>query len=146
MPVCLAKNSRNLLPNVKPHSIRLVSNVSSVTVFLIFLFFFIGKIFSPEKYALITLFSSILLLGALRLCFLHISIKKNPKNYVMLYMGILPEHKGLGSALCNSILEELKEKNIPSIGALAHDGKKTQNYASDCIEDRYEYVLLKKKL
>lgn len=72
--------------------------------------------------------------------------RKNPKEYVMLYMGILPKHKGLGSALSNSIMEELRKKNVPSIGALAMDGKVTQKYASDMIKEKYEYVLLEKEV
>ena len=71
-------------------------------------------------------------------------IKKHPKSYVMLYMGVLPEHRGLGKALVYSIVEELKKSHLPSIGALAHDGKINQNYAKEKIEDRYEYVLLER--
>ena len=64
----------------------------------------------------------------------------------MLYMGVNKEHKGLGKALVYSIVEELKKSNLPSIGALAHDGKINQNYASEVINSRYEYVLLERKL
>jgi GNAT superfamily N-acetyltransferase len=71
-------------------------------------------------------------------------IKKNPDEYVMLYMGVLPEHRGLGSALAQSIIQELKASKLPSIGALARDGKVTQNYAKEKIENKYEYVLLEK--
>lgn len=69
-------------------------------------------------------------------------IKKQPKEYVLLYMGVDQNHKGLGSALVESIIKELQVENLSSIGALARDGKVTQDYASDIIEDRYEYVLL----
>lgn len=72
--------------------------------------------------------------------------KKKPKEYVMLYMGVDQEHKGLGSSLVYSIINELKESNLPSIGALARDGKVSQNYAKDLIETQYEYVLLEKNL
>ena len=71
-------------------------------------------------------------------------MKKNPKEYVMLYMGVAPEHQGLGKALVYSILTELKEKKVPSIGALSRDGKITQNYVSDLCIDKYEYVLLER--
>ncbi len=72
--------------------------------------------------------------------------RKKPKAYVMLYMGVDQNHKGLGKALVYSIVEELKKNNLPSIGALAHDGKINQNYAKEKINSRYEYVLLERKI
>jgi len=72
--------------------------------------------------------------------------KRHPKEYVMLYMGVDQSHKGLGKALAYSIMMELRSSHLPSIGALARDGKVTQNYAEDLIECRYEYVLLEKKI
>jgi hypothetical protein len=64
----------------------------------------------------------------------------------MLYMGVDRAHHGLGRALVYSIIQELNASKKPSIGALARDGKVTQNYAKDMIEDVYEYVLLEKSL
>ncbi len=75
-----------------------------------------------------------------------LKIKMKPKSYVMLYMGVDQNHKGLGKALIYSIVEELKRSNLPSIGALAHDGKISQNYAPEKITSRYEYVLLERKI
>ncbi len=75
-----------------------------------------------------------------------LKLRKKPKGYVMLYMGVDSNHHGLGKALVYSIVEELKKSNLPSIGALAHDGKINQNYASEVINSRYEYVLLERKL
>ena len=72
--------------------------------------------------------------------------KHKPKEYVMLYMGADQEYKGLGSSLVYSIINELKESNLPSIGALARDGKVSQNYANDLIDNIYEYVLLEREL
>ena len=72
--------------------------------------------------------------------------KKHPKGYVMLYMGVDQKHIGLGKALVYSIVEELKKNNLPSIGALAHDGKINQNYAKEVINSRYEYVLLERTI
>jgi len=72
--------------------------------------------------------------------------RKKPKGYVMLYMGVDQNHKGLGKALVYSIVEELKKNNLPSIGALAHDGKINQNYAKEKINSRYEYVLLERNI
>ncbi len=72
--------------------------------------------------------------------------KKNPKSYVMLYMGVDQSHRGLGKALVGSIMEELRKSGLPSIGALARDGKVTQKYGEEHIENQYEYVLLEKYL
>ncbi len=73
-----------------------------------------------------------------------LQIKNKPKQYVMLYMGVDSEHTGLGSALVYSIMKELAKSKLTSIGALARDGKITQNYVKDLIKNRYEYVLLEK--
>ena len=72
--------------------------------------------------------------------------KKHPKRYVMLYMGVRPEHQGLGKALVFSIIKELEHSRLTSIGALARDGKITQKYVSEEVTDVYEYVLLQKDL
>ena len=64
----------------------------------------------------------------------------------MLYMGVDRNHTGLGKALASSIVEELKQNNLPSIGALAKDGKITQKYGSDAIDAQCEYVLLERKI
>ncbi len=73
-------------------------------------------------------------------------LKKKPKRYVMLYMGVDQAHRGLGKAIVYAIMKELEQNHLPSIGALAKDGKLTQNYAAEDITDRYEYVLLEKTL
>lgn len=75
-----------------------------------------------------------------------LNIKKKPKKYIMLYIGVDPKHTGLGKALTYSIMKELINKNALAIGALARDGKITQNYVDDLIEDRYEYVILERKI
>ncbi len=69
-------------------------------------------------------------------------IKKNPERYVMLYMGVDQDHRGLGKAIVYSIMKELEHNGLPSIGALARDGKVTQTYAAEEIRNVYEYVLL----
>lgn len=74
-----------------------------------------------------------------------LKLKRKPKEYVMLYMGVDQEHRGLGKAIVYSIITELKKSNLPSIGALARDGKVTQNYIEELIENKYEYVLLEEK-
>ena len=71
-----------------------------------------------------------------------LKLKKSPGRYIMLYMGVYPEHRGLGKALVYSVMKELMATGLPSIGSLIRDGKINQKYASDMIEDVYEYVLL----
>lgn len=73
-------------------------------------------------------------------------IKKKPKEYVMLYMGVKKEHTGLGKALIGAIEEELKKNKLPSIGALARDGKITQKYGEELVKEKYEYVLMERKI
>lgn len=73
-------------------------------------------------------------------------IRRKPKRYVMLYMGVHQEHRGLGKALVGCIMDELKKSGLSSIGALAGDGKPTQKYGEEHIERQYEYVLLEQML
>lgn len=75
-----------------------------------------------------------------------LKIKKNPKEYIMLYMGVLKEHKGLGKAIVYEINEELKRQRKSGIGALMRDGKITQTYSEEIVNFQYEYVLLEKKV
>lgn len=72
--------------------------------------------------------------------------RKHPDRYVMLYMGVDQKHRGLGKALVYAIMKELMKSGLPSIGALARDGKVTQNYAEEEKTSIYEYVLLKHEL
>ncbi|MBR2523484.1 MAG: hypothetical protein IKE53_03490 [Clostridiales bacterium] len=73
-------------------------------------------------------------------------LRKKPKKYVMLYMGVDQNHRGLGKAIVYAIMKELMASGLPSIGALARDGKVTQDYAHDDVTDVYEYVLLERKI
>ena len=68
--------------------------------------------------------------------------KKSPDSYVMLYMGVDPKHKGLGSAFAEAIRGELKIQQVPSVGALIRNGNYSQNYVKKLIDFAYEYVLL----
>lgn len=71
-----------------------------------------------------------------------LKLKRKPKEYVMLYMGVDKNHTGLGKALVGAIEEELKKNKLPSIGALARDGKITQKYGEELVKEQYEYVLM----
>lgn len=72
--------------------------------------------------------------------------KKYPKEYVHLYLGAKEEHLGLGTVLSEKVLEKMRESQIPSVGALIHEGKVTGGYFKDLVEKRYEYVLFGKYL
>ena len=74
------------------------------------------------------------------------ALKKKPKRYVMLYMGVKEPHWGLGKALVGSIMEELRVNGLPSVGALTRDGKVTRQYGREHIVECCEYVLLEKRL
>lgn len=71
-------------------------------------------------------------------------IRKHPKEYVMLYMGIDAAHKGLGKAVTEAVKEELQKAGTPSIGALIRKGNINRGYFAKLVDYEYEYVLLKK--
>ncbi|MBQ2803450.1 MAG: hypothetical protein IJF07_06085 [Lachnospiraceae bacterium] len=75
-----------------------------------------------------------------------LQIKKKPKDYVMLYMGVDREHAGLGKALAETIKEELKKHKTPSVGALIRKGNINKDYFKELIDFEYEYVLMEKKI
>ncbi|MDO4283079.1 MAG: hypothetical protein Q4D02_05510 [Clostridia bacterium] len=72
--------------------------------------------------------------------------KKTLKSYVLLYMGVKREHVGLGKAIAYTILENAKKNEYCTIGALIKSGKTNEMYLKDKIENKYEYILLEKKL
>lgn len=75
-----------------------------------------------------------------------ITIKMITKEYVMLYMGVAKEHRGLGKALAEEIKTELSKSGASSIGALIRSGNINENYFKNLIEREYEYVLLEKEI
>jgi len=72
--------------------------------------------------------------------------RSHPKEYVMPYLGVDRNHRGLGKAIAYSISEELKKSKLPSINALIRDGKVNLKYGEEVIEGQYEYVLLERKI
>ena len=75
-----------------------------------------------------------------------INKKKNPKEYVILYMGVDGKHLGTGSALAEDIKNELCKNGSTSIGALILEGKVTGLYYSDLFTGKSKYVLLERNL
>ncbi len=74
------------------------------------------------------------------------SQKRKPRSYVMLYMGVDQNHRGLGKALAESVREELKIQRVPSVGALIREGNCNKDYMEELRDFEYEYVLLEKPL
>lgn len=72
--------------------------------------------------------------------------KKKPDSYVMLYMGVDPEHRGLGKAFAEAIRQELKAQRVPSVGALIRSGNSNEGYVGQLIDFAYEYVLLERRI
>lgn len=72
--------------------------------------------------------------------------KRKPRSYVMLYMGVDGEHRGLGKALAEDIRSELKRLQVPSVGALIRDGNINKNYMENIKDFEYRYVLFKKNI
>ncbi|MDE5576839.1 MAG: hypothetical protein K2J11_05595 [Oscillospiraceae bacterium] len=72
--------------------------------------------------------------------------KRKPRSYVMLYMGVDPNHRGLGKAFAETIRRELKVQRVPSVGALIRDGNSNQDYMAQLRDFEYEYALLRKAI
>lgn len=75
-----------------------------------------------------------------------LSIKRSPKAYVMLYLGVDEAHRGLGKALSHSIMMELRRSGATSIGALILEGKANASYYADLIEYQYHYILMETEI
>lgn len=72
--------------------------------------------------------------------------KLHCRNYVMLYMGVLPQHRGLGKAIAQTVIGQVRRQRVTAIGALIHLGKETEKYAGHVLKGRCEYLLFEKKL
>ena len=78
---------------------------------------------------------------------MHIlKIKKKADEYMITYMGVAPEHRGLARAITYLTIEELKKRNATSMGALIREGTVTNNFAKDMLNFSYEYVLMEKNV
>lgn len=73
-------------------------------------------------------------------------LKNFNKSFVAQYIGVRPEHKGLGKAIMYTILEEAKKCNGKIVGALIEENKVTGKYFDDAITNKYNYVLLEKEI
>lgn len=75
--------------------------------------------------------------------FAKLFLKKiRSSNYVLLYMGVKPKHKGLGNAIAQTMIDKVKVRRATSIGSLIKEGKVTQGYVQDKITSTNTYALL----
>lgn len=72
--------------------------------------------------------------------------RKGCDDYVLLYMGVEPEHTGLGKAITQAVITRLAELEAQSIGSYIHEGKINQMYADDINCGHYEYLLFERTL
>lgn len=72
--------------------------------------------------------------------------KRRLKRAVLLYLGVLPEHLGLGLAMLASLSPTLDKKKMSLIGALIQKDKLTASYASGEITQTRHYALWSKQL
>ena len=75
-----------------------------------------------------------------------LKIRRSPQEYSIPYMGVAPEHAGLGNALSELLREDLCRKNCTSVSALIHDGKVTGGFYKILLTHQSEYVLMERML
>jgi GNAT superfamily N-acetyltransferase len=68
------------------------------------------------------------------------------RRYVMLYLGVRPQHHGLAKAIIKTVITTAFLRQASYIGALIVDGKVTAEYGKDAIATQYHYALLEKQL
>lgn len=73
-------------------------------------------------------------------------IKKNPTEYIVLYLAADTGSVGLGGALIHDVRNILYRKGCTSIGALIKEGNVTGKMYEDLYTDKFNYVLLEKNL
>ena len=73
-------------------------------------------------------------------------IRRRPTEYSIPYMGVSPEHAGLGNALSELLKQDLSRKQCTSISALIHDGKVSGGFYRILLTHQSEYVLMERTL
>jgi len=74
------------------------------------------------------------------------SIKKDPDEYVILYLAANEKCFGLGGALIQMIKNELYKNQCNSIAGLIHEGNTSEKYYSELHTEKFEYVLYSQPL
>lgn len=73
-------------------------------------------------------------------------MKNKIKDYILLYMGVDKDSLGLASALAEITKRDLCKYKFTSIGALIHEGKVSNSFYKELIEEKYEYVLMGREI
>lgn len=73
-------------------------------------------------------------------------VKRNPDEYVVLYMGADPSASGLGGSLAHRLRNAFYERGCTSIGALIKEGQVTGKMYDCLYTDQFKYILLSKKV
>ena len=73
-------------------------------------------------------------------------LRRNPKEYVILYVGADPSAPGLGGALAHEIRNSLYRNRCTSIGALIKEGNVTAAVYDALYTEQFHYVLFTKSL
>lgn len=73
-------------------------------------------------------------------------IRKHPQHYCMLYMGVRPDHAGLGQALLCRQVKTIIKRKATCTSALIRQGKVTSRYAADYVNNTTYYYLYRKEL
>ena len=73
-------------------------------------------------------------------------IRRNCKEYVILYIGVDRKHLGLGGAFAQTIRQIGQNKGAGSIAALIHEGNGSGVFFRELTTHTARYVLLEKAL
>ena len=73
-------------------------------------------------------------------------IRRRARRYVLMYMGVLPEHRGLGLALAYPVMLEIEARGATAVGSLIRIGNLNLHYGENFIEERCMYEFLGKDL
>lgn len=78
---------------------------------------------------------------------IRIGIRKiRAPRYIIMYLGVLPEHTGLGKALVRPLVISALLRGARTIGALALVNKVTAGYGAHMIKRQFHYGLFEKRL
>lgn len=75
-----------------------------------------------------------------------LKVRRNCKEYVILYIGVDRKHLGLGGAFAQTIREIGQRKGAGSIAALIHEGNSSGVFFRELTTHTARYVLLEKPL
>ena len=67
-------------------------------------------------------------------------------RYVIIYLGVLPQHSGLAKALVRPLVISALLRGACIIGALALEDKVTASYAKSMIKKQYHYALFERSV